>query len=315
MGGVPQRLEYVLYRMAERLALGLPESCLPRAADLLSVVAFHGLQVRRAVCLSNLAVAFPGMPLRQRQALARAAYRHFCRLVLEFFKLQRWEPEQLKRRLHVATPEPFRRFLQEFSGGVVLVSGHLGNWEPALAYLAHFVRPTTAVMQRIKNPGVDARMAAVRRRWGTELVYSRGALRAGSRALKQGRLLAVLADQDAGTRGLFVSFLGRPASTPPGPAWLALKYRAPLLFAASIRQPNGLYRLELVPLATDYPDRPFRGALEALTYRYAMVLEQYVHRYPEQYFWLHRRWKTRLPTASSLATGGAGFGGARASFR
>ncbi|RMG68124.1 MAG: hypothetical protein D6715_03085 [Calditrichaeota bacterium] len=296
MGKLQHRLEYGLYRAVETAALYLPESVLPGMADLLATLAFSALRVRRSVSLANLAAAFPGMSTEEHRALCRAAYRHFCRAMLEFFRLQRWRPEQLNRRVQIARPELFRQCLVEHPGGVVLVSGHLGNWEPALAYIARFVRPVTAVMRRLNNPGVDARMVAVRRRWGTELIYSRHALRGGLRALWQGRVLAMLADQDAGPGGIFVPFLGRPASTAAGPAWLALKSGAPLLFAACLRQPKGTFRLELVPIADHHSDRDASRALEAVTRRYTAILEDFVQRYPEQYFWLHRRWKTRPPT-------------------
>jgi KDO2-lipid IV(A) lauroyltransferase len=123
------------------------------------------------------------------------------------------------------------------------------------------------------------------------------ALRGILKALHEKKFVAILADQDAGGNGIFVDFLGRPASTGRGPAAFVLKTRAPIVFCVTIREPQGRHRIEAELLTFDFSQN---GAalseeekLKSVTQAWTKVLEKYVRQYPDHWFWMHRRWKTR----------------------
>ena len=120
--------------------------------------------------------------------------------------------------------------------------------------------------------------------------------------LYQKKFVAILADQDAGRGGLFVNFMGRPASTAQGPAAFVLKTGAPILFVFSLRQPNGKHIVESECLRFDDlpPHWSEEEKLHHITQAWTNVLEKYVRRYPDHWFWMHRRWKTAPPVDASM---------------
>jgi KDO2-lipid IV(A) lauroyltransferase len=111
------------------------------------------------------------------------------------------------------------------------------------------------------------------------------------RALRQGEAVAFLADQDAGHHGVFVEFFRCPASTSPGPAAIAVRWGIPIILCFNVREEKGRYRFvfERIPI----PDGPQETAVESVVREYSRRLEVFVRAYPEQWLWLHRRWKTK----------------------
>ena len=131
----------------------------------------------------------------------------------------------------------------------------------------------------------------------------RHSLREILKALRQKKFVAILADQDAGHSGLFVNFMGRPAATAQGPAAFVLKTGAPILFVASLRQPGGRHLIESEALYFDNLPGHWNEdeKLRHITQAWTAVLEKYVRRYPDHWFWMHRRWKTPLPAGEGMA--------------
>jgi len=182
--------------------------------------------------------------------------------------------------------------------GAVIVTGHLGNWEAAGAAVASLGMPLAAVVKRQSNQEFDRLLVDSRRRIGIEPVYMEDARARLEDLIRSGTSVALVADQDAGNRGLFVPFLGRPASTFRGPARLSLSTGAPLFFGAAIREGNG-YRGILESVETGLIGNE---AERELTRGWVQRLESWVRRVPNQYFWFHRRWKTRPRSPGSANT-------------
>ena len=179
---------------------------------------------------------------------------------------------------------------------VILISGHLGNWELAVWIFGVFGFPMGVVARRLDNPFLDRFFFEYRADTGHELLDKNGASGEMVDRLESARHLAMLGDQDAGSHGLFVDFMGHPASTFKSIALLALRYQALICVGYAIRldKDNGPERFEvgceeLIDTAQfDGPD-----AVLALTQAYTTALERVVRRAPEQYFWVHRRWKSK----------------------
>jgi KDO2-lipid IV(A) lauroyltransferase len=121
-----------------------------------------------------------------------------------------------------------------------------------------------------------------------------GAAKSILKALKQKNAVLIIGDQDAGRKGEIIEFLGRPASTARGSALIAIKYRVPVIMAFGVREDDGRIRvhLEKFPDTDTFPDSS-EGVKQFLI-QYNKILENYIRKYPEQWFWLHRRWKTRV---------------------
>src|SRR5262249_34256171 len=247
----------------------------------------------RAVAHDNLEHAFPGrFDDDQRDALIRAVYRHFCGLLIDIMHLPRKLNPHTWRR-HLEIPQISLVLDCLLSGRpAMLVTGHFGNWEAGGYTLALLGFTTHAIARPLDNPYVDSFLRRFREATGQKILAKNGDFDQVQAILARGGLLATLADQDAGQRGLFVDFFGRPASTHKAIALLALEYRV-LLMVLGVRKLPGELRHELCVTDVIRPEE-FDGksdAVRAITQRYTAALERVVRDSPEQYFWLHRRWK------------------------
>ena len=161
----------------------------------------------------------------------------------------------------------------------------------------------------LHNPLIERRVANARKERKYEVIYTRGDdLRSIIRIARQGRPLGFVADQDARRTGLFVDFFGRPASTFQGPAVFAHRLGIPLLFGTCCRTaPRGPFRMRFAPPILPDPKADREQEVARLTRAHVALLEQAIREHPEQYFWFHKRWKTR-PRRGNSGRGAADFG-------
>ena len=177
--------------------------------------------------------------------------------------------------------------------GAIAVSGHFGNWEWMGAGMSIMGYQVTYVVTSQTNRLVEEWMNRMRQSVDIETVHRNKAVKGVLSAHKRNRIVAMLCDQDAGRAGVFVDFFGRPASTPRGPALFHLKSGVPIVFVSAPRGSDGKYRLTFDEMKFDdltgSRERDEQIIMQKITTR----LEAEVRAYPEQWFWLHRRWKTK----------------------
>jgi KDO2-lipid IV(A) lauroyltransferase len=179
--------------------------------------------------------------------------------------------------------------------GLLLVTGHFGNWELAGTYMAVRGVPVDVIVRRMSNPLFDAYLNGLRLKLGMTVVYDQEAVRRTPRALGAGRAVGILADQGGkGIAAIHVPFFGRPARTPHGPAVFALRGNIPLVFVAVVREPSGRYRMSVEPVEAERTGER-EADVDRLVRRYTGMLERWIRAYPEQYFWHHHRWKRQPP--------------------
>ncbi|MBV6521313.1 MAG: Lipid A biosynthesis palmitoleoyltransferase [Gemmatimonadaceae bacterium] len=296
MASVRHRLEYVALRAVLALFAALPLSVASRLGEFLGLAGYWPLGIRRRVVTRQIAAAFPGLPAREVARVARGAYRNLGRTTVESAVISgRSRADLLAMFEGTDDWTPVSELLAAGKGSV-LVTGHFGNWELAAAYVAARGVPLDVIARRQANPLFDAYITRTRQRLGLTVVHDRDAARHIPRAFREGRSMGFVADQ--GVKGLastFVPFFGRPAKTPRGPAVYALKYKLPLIAMAGVRQPSGKYRLLIDPIdVTESGNR--EEDVDALVAAFTAVLERHVRRYPDQYFWHHRRWRRQPPS-------------------
>jgi KDO2-lipid IV(A) lauroyltransferase len=187
-----------------------------------------------------------------------------------------------------------RRLLDYLLGDrpVLFVTGHFGNWELAGYTIGLLGFRTHAIARPLDNPYLDDFLRRFREATGQRILAKHGDFDQMQHVLQSRGVLATLADQDAGQRGQFVDFFGKPASTHKAIAILALEYQVPLLVVTTPKVGEPMrYQIELrdVILPEEYAGRA--DAVRAITQRFTHALEGAVRERPEQYFWLHRRWK------------------------
>lgn len=190
---------------------------------------------------------------------------------------------------------------------VILLSGHYGNWEMSILVFGLFGFPMSVVARPLDNPLLDGWFERFRQSTGHSMIAKRGAYNRMSAVLEAGGNIALLGDQDAGTRGTFVDFFGKQASTFPTIARLAIEHDAYIALGYSARLPDDFWgsrwmRYELGSEEVVDP-RDFAGEnqVERITQQFTSALERAIHIAPEQYFWVHRRWKTRPKVESAVA--------------
>ncbi len=292
------RVEYGLARALQLLLSAVPLTAARElGADLGSLA--YSLGIRRDVSLGHLRRIFGDeLSDQQLERVARESYRNFGRMTFEYGRFPRLSQDLIERTVTVTGEENLRAALDAGRGGL-LIGGHFGNWEMA-ACLAPMGYPLTFLVGEQHNRLVDGLMNRLRQGLGVEIVPLTGSLLGVFRALRNNRLVAMLSDQDAGRSGVFADFLGLPASTPYGPGRLALKTGAPLLPMMVVRHGRDRHELVICPPVSHPPEGASEEeAVRHYTQGYTSVLEEFVRRYPEQYFWMHRRWKTRPEAAAS----------------
>jgi KDO2-lipid IV(A) lauroyltransferase len=261
----------------------------------IGALGYRPLGIRRGVVERQIAAAFPGLPDAEVKRIARAAYEHLGRTSIEAALLARLGRDAVLDLFEGVDEWNLVEEGLSRGRGLILVTGHLGNWELGGAYIAARGIPVDAIARRMSNPLFDRYLTETRSRIGMVVVHDADAVRRTPRSLRENRAVAFLSDQGVmGLASTFVPFFGRPAKTPRGPAVFALRLGVPVVFGTAVRQPSGKYRLvfESIPVE-DTGDRD--RDVDAIVARYTATLERWVRRYPEQYFWHHRRWRRQPP--------------------
>jgi len=246
-----------------------------------------------AIAAANLQRAFPHWDEGRAWRTARDVYRHFAAAMIDLLWLDGRTREEIMALVEVQGREHLETALAAGKGGLV-VTGHMGNWE--LHGLVHgwLFGPIGVIARRLDNPFLDERLCSLRARGGNTVNYKQKALATVLRLVRQGRFTAVLIDQNVQEKdGIFVDYFGRKAATTTVAAALALKTGCALVPAHSLLLPDGRYRLIYDPPVAFTPTGDRAADIAALTQTLTGVIESWVREVPEQWLWLHRRWKTQ----------------------
>jgi KDO2-lipid IV(A) lauroyltransferase len=249
---------------------------------------------RREVILSNLKMVYGDkLPMKEKELLHHI-YRNFVYLMMEFLQTPRLRKENIDDHFNIKNFE----LLEEVHAqgkGMIITSGHFGNFE-WLGQLVNFKGyKVSGIATRQSNPLVNDLMEKNRRQFGVGVIYKKEARQEVQDRLKNNEIIAIVSDQDARDRGVFVDFMGIPSSTAVGTAVFQLRSGTPILFVISIRRDYGKFDV-IFEKVHEGPAQPLTDELILeLTQKHATVLEKWVRQYPEQWFWMHRRWKTRPP--------------------
>ena len=258
-----------------------------------------------AIAVDNLRRAFPEWDLARARRTARDVYRHFAQVMMELL----WLPGRTKDEV-MSFVDGFgieQAAAAETSGrGYIFVCAHFGSWEiHGISHAWRTGRPFGVIARPLDNPGLDARLCGVRTMSGNSVIYKRRALQQVMKLLREGRGVAILIDQNVQEDdGIFVDFFGRPAATTTVAAALAVKTGCHLIPSYAELQPDGRYRAVCEPPIEWTPSGDRDADVARLTQRMTTVIEGWIRRRPEQWLWMHRRWKTQPRTAAQPAGGG-----------
>ena len=231
-----------------------------------------------------------GQPMAEQ--LARRCFHNMGKNLMEFMQLPRTSPETIHRLVTFEGREHIDQALAQGKGAIILTA-HFGNWELLGASILANGYTIRGITRQLRSKRLDAIVSTYREKVGWQGIDRDRSVREVLRCLRQNELIAILADVDTRTRGVFVDFFGRPAYTPYSPVALALKTGAAILPTFIIRQPDDSHRAVVeAPLPLQQSGDREQDLL-VNTQRFTKVIESYIRRYPEQWIWMHERWKTK----------------------
>ncbi|MDQ7799071.1 MAG: lysophospholipid acyltransferase family protein [Candidatus Edwardsbacteria bacterium] len=294
------RLEYALLASLGWMARALPEKAAASAGARLGGLVFDVFRFRRKVALDNLARAFPEKTPGKIKDIARRLYRNLGKNLLEFLRFPKLSGEDIKSKVKFIGQEHLAQAIKG-GQGALLISSHFGNWELCSSSIAAYGYPLSVVVYEQHNPLADRMMNNIRRAKNLDVIFKPDAPRAILKALARNRFVAILIDQDAGQDGVFVDFMGRPASTAKGPAVFAIRTGAPLLAGVIVRQDDGGHICYIEPPIYADPANDKEQEILRLTDLVTQAMEKYVRKYPDHWYWVHRRWKTKPGKEENLS--------------
>lgn len=248
----------------------------------------------RRIALENLTKAFDGkLSEAEIQRMARSAFMNLAMMAVETCRSPLLTPENLDTFVAIEGREHYMRAKAK-GKGILWITAHLGPWELLPLASALKGEPLSIVVRPLDNPYLDEALNRMRTRGGNRVIAKRQALRAALEALGQGGSVAVLIDQNITRKdGVFVEFFGRLACTAAAPAVLALRTGASVLPAAIFRRGRDRYTIVVEKELTLIRTGNLKEDLVANTALFTRAIEELIRRAPDQWFWVHRRWKTQ----------------------
>ncbi len=307
MNPIRSRFEYFLARCATLFIEALPADVAWLMGCLIGRLTYM-LDVRhRKVGLRNLRRVYPEFTDGQIRRRLRSVYDHLGKVMVEMVRAPRMFMERTRRGLSLEKKLKVNRFLtlcnfnkvQEICSegrGVIFVTAHLGNWELGAAAMALIGLPLYVVVRTMDNPLLDRYVTRLREDWGQRILRKHGSMREALSLLKSGRRLGIVVDQNTPVDNVFVDFLGEKAAVTRGVAALALKSDSVIFPGYAYRANNSPHHVVVVGDPIEVPKEGDREEkIFKITQQYTKAIEGWIKKYPEQWLWIHNRWKTRPP--------------------
>jgi Kdo2-lipid IVA lauroyltransferase/acyltransferase len=248
----------------------------------------------RFIAIHNLMRSFPDKPVAEIIKIAKRSNESFALVTAEFPDIHYLNKNNLADWISIEGLENYEEACRE-NKGVLLFGAHFGNWEIGSAALAITTKPFIFVYRILDSPFLETHITEARASYGNISLSKENAMRPIMRLLKKGATVNLLIDQNvAWYDGVFVDFFGRPACTTTGLAGLASSTGAAVLPAFTRRLPSGKYLLEISKKVDIIDSGNRNNDILNNTQNFTKIIEEKIRQYPEQWFWIHQRWKTKL---------------------
>jgi KDO2-lipid IV(A) lauroyltransferase len=256
---------------------------------LISLFLFIGLRIglRKKIVLEQLKASFPDKGFGEIKEIQRNVYRNLALTSWEMFIQDKNQNIEVRGWENIQDALSLKR-------GLIIISGHLGNWELAGRFLAQQKLPLNVVIKQLRNPFINDFINNTRNKEGIRIIYKKQALRPVLNALQNNEVVVMLVDQDAGKEGIRLPFMNNDASVFTGFARLAERFDTPMVLGVSLREAQGkncfVFEKPLLPSGIKSKSDPKDYILKTVRH-FNERLEYYIKEHPEQWFWVHRRWK------------------------
>jgi KDO2-lipid IV(A) lauroyltransferase len=249
----------------------------------------------RRIVRRNLRLAFPDWSQEKVRQTSKRVFQHLGATFVEICQLATYSKSDVVDRVCVVGAERWRQALDNRQG-LIIVSAHLGNWEFGMQFAACYLqKPVLGVAKRIRFQPLNQWVHNLRSRFGTRIIYKKGALPDMRQALRHGGIVGLLVDQSRRLEGVEVNFFGHRVPATPAAAFLSIRCKSPILPIFCIREANGQLTIVVKPTLEFKRTGDLRSDVQANTQVITDVVEGMIRKYPEQWFWVHKRWKKYYP--------------------
>src|SRR5688572_28285331 len=288
-------LQYVALRVVSMALHSFPVEANLQTARFLGTLLYRVDRKHRDRALANLRCSFPDMSTRQRERLARRSQQELVMLAVEvLFTTRLIRIDTWAKYVELNNFREVVGLLLRRDQGLIMLTGHYGNWEILGYLLATLGFNTTSVARPLDNPYINDWLLGVRERQGQRIIAKTGATNEVIDVLSRNGAVGFIADQNAGSKGIFVDFFGRKASTYKSIGLIAMQYEVPVVVGYA-RRDGARFHFKVgvqdIIHPADWKEQP--DPLRYITQRYTKAIEDMVRAEPGQYLWVHRRWKTR----------------------
>lgn len=289
--------QYIAAVILVRLLSLLPYRIASDTGGLIGRLGYHLDERHRNIALENLARAFPGRDKEDLVIIARKVFENLGRSAAEFVHAAGNSPASVKALINKRITVEGQHYLNNAimnNRGVLFLSAHFGNWELLGSVISDNMSALNVIARPIDNRRIDSLITSLRSVMGAKVLPKKGGLRDALRALKNGGAVAILLDQNtAREEGVFVDYFLQPAATNRGLALIALKSGAAVVPVFIVRENTYSHRVIYMPEVEIKRSDDLERDVVTYTQKFTNIIETIVREHPEQWFWMHRRWKTR----------------------
>jgi Kdo2-lipid IVA lauroyltransferase/acyltransferase len=284
-------IEYIFFLLSSYCIRIISLRFARRFSIVIAFVFFYLIPIRKKTVLENLKLSFPEYSEDKIRKIAFQCYQSFAITLGELLAIPWLNQKKMKAMINCKNPGLIVKHYNE-NKGVILLSAHFGNWEYiALSVSLQIDLPFHVIVKPQRNPYVTKWLETARTKWINKIIPSGMSVRTVYKELLEKNIVAMVADQRGPRDGIKLDFMGRPAMFFTGPAILSLKTGAPMLYSIPVRQKDYTYKAEIFEISKENLPEKENDAVEELTRRHKTYLEKFIRENPEQWFWMHKRWK------------------------
>lgn len=248
-------------------------------------ILYNFIPKRKETAINNIRIAFPNKSSIEVNQILKNCYQFFS---YNFIQFMAFPPKYDSLEIKVDGRKILNDALKN-DKGVILISAHFGAWEVLGHWFGVNDYPLRGVAQKQKNRGANKFFEEKRKLSGISQVYRKTNIEMLYEVLHQKEILGLVSDQDAKQKGVFVDFFNKPASTHKGAALFHQRTNAPMIFGVCLQNQFNEYKIKITAIESE------KNTVKTITQNYTSALETLIKKYPEQYFWFHKRWKTKEP--------------------
>lgn len=298
--GVPQ-LEFAAAMLAAWPLCVLPHRLALRCGECVGELMYHAMPRRRAIGLKNLTIAFGAeMSETEKARILRLTFRNLGKSLVEVLQLPKQSREDIQQKYSIVGQEHYLAARAQ-GKGVIFLAAHIGNWEMTPNVQSAAGYPLNVVVRPLDNPYLDRLVTQRREIFGSTMLSRRNGFRDILAALRKQEAVGILMDQNTllSRGGIFVDFFGKPACTTPVIALIALRYQVPVLPAFLVRTGFDTHTLHIHPPAEILRTGDTQHDIAVNTARFNAMIADFIRQYPDQWFWIHNRWKIQPENATA----------------